>query len=86
MASRDGDWLFTPFQCDSCLFVNMFHERPNPNSQDDKRTLSLIRRVNLDMFWSSEASTVKGLLSKVKEIITRWEGRKGFIPLSDFTA
>ena len=38
------------------------------------------------MFWSREVSTVKGYVSKVKEIIKRWQDRNDFIPLSDFTA
>ena len=85
MVARNGDWIFIPYQCETCWFLNMFNTKPIPRRQDDKRMLSLIKRVNFDMFGSREASTVQGNLSKVKVIVERLEGRKGFIPLSEFT-
>ena len=36
------------------------------------------------MFWSRETFTVKGNLSRVKEIIRRWSPRGGYTPLNDF--
>ena len=35
--------------------------------------MQLIRRANLDMFWSREASTIKSQFGRVKEIIRRQE-------------
>ena len=51
---------------------------------DDTKLLSLIRRVNLDMFWSRESSTIKGNLSRTKEIIRRWSTHGGYTPLNEF--
>ena len=84
MAARDGDWLFSPFQCDHCWFFNLCRTQPKSYRLDDTKLLKLIRRVNLDMFWSRERSTIAGNLSRVKETIKRWEHRGNYTPLSDF--
>ena len=69
LVGRDGDWLMCPFQCEHCLFVNAEARVPLPSSLSDSRILSLLRRANLDAFWSREPSTVAGFLGHVKYII-----------------
>ena len=86
LTARDGDWLFAPFQCENCWFFNICKTQPKSYRSEDTKLLKLIRRVNLDIFWSRESSTIKGNLSRVKETMRRWEHRGGFIPLSDFKA
>ena len=71
--ARDGDWFSNPFQCETCCFRNCFGISPNRESAGDDYLLSLIRRANLDMFWSREASTIRGQFGRVKEMIRRHE-------------
>ena len=58
-----------PFQCDHCWFANISKKEANPWYPDDARKLAFIRRVNLDVMWSREPSTVSstlGTLSRAK--------------------
>ena len=57
LVARNGDMMSSPFQCDCCWFVNLSKREPNGASESDHRLLGYIRRVNLDMLWSSEATT-----------------------------
>ena len=59
--------LGAPFQCDHCWFVNIKKEAPEESSLSDKRFLSYIRRVNLDVMWSREKGTVGNILSTVRK-------------------
>ena len=52
-----------PFQCDRCWFVNLHKREPNDLSLSDIRLQAYIRRVNLDIFWCREPSTVKSTLA-----------------------
>ena len=47
-----------PFQCDYCWYANITKKDANPWYADDARKLAYIRRVNLDVMWSREPSTV----------------------------
>ena len=62
--------------------MNLFGRSPVMDSTADLWNLSLIRRANLDMFWSRDSSTVSGIRGNTKELIRRAKtyGRK--IPLS----
>ena len=51
--------LSSPFQCDHCWFVNLKKKVANDLALGDVRLLAYIRRVNLDVMWSSEPSVVK---------------------------
>ena len=75
LAARDGDWLLAPFQCDVCWFINLFGRKPNRNLLSDVNELAYIRRVNLDVFWSRERSTVRGLFGKMREVIRRSQSK-----------
>lgn len=59
--AREGDTLFSPFQCDVCWFINLKGRLWNPHRIEDRLCIGVIRRVNLDMFWSREPSTVRGM-------------------------
>lgn len=59
--ARHGDTLFAPFQCDFCWFINLKGRLCNPRRIEDRLCIAVIRRVNLDMFWSREQSTVRGV-------------------------
>ena len=50
LTARNGDNIYTPFQCDLCWFRNIMQRLPYANSQADKRLLVYIRRVSLDAF------------------------------------
>lgn len=56
--ARDGDVWMTPFQCDSCHFVNIMGREALSDVAEDRRVLAIIRRANLDAFWSRERTTV----------------------------
>ena len=56
-----------PFQCDRCWFVNLHKREPNDLSLSDIRLQSYIRRVNLDVFWCREPSTVKTTLAVLEK-------------------
>jgi hypothetical protein len=61
LTARRGDMLCAPFQCDICWFVNLKGRTPDVRCAQDRLNLALIRRVNLDVFWEKEPSTVKGI-------------------------
>ena len=65
--ARNGDMLCAPFQCDLCWFVNLKGREVDSNSLGDQRLLRYIRRVNLDVMWSSEESTVRNTLSDLRK-------------------
>ena len=56
--ARFGDMLCAEFQCDVCWFLNLKRRLPRQNSLSDALLMPYIRRVNLDIFWSRESSTV----------------------------
>ena len=56
--ARKGDHLVTPFECDLCVFRKLRRTNPKKSNASDRLLLGLIRRMNLDAFWSRETSTV----------------------------
>ena len=64
LCARKGDMLSAPFQCDWCWFVNLQGREVNLESPADKLLMAYIRRVNLDVMWSREGSTVASTLSQ----------------------
>jgi hypothetical protein len=69
VVARDGDmWCFS-FQCDRCWFLNIQGREPQLNSPADVKLLKFIRRVNLDIFWSRERSTVNGTYYRIRRLI-----------------
>jgi hypothetical protein len=59
---RPGDHLMVPFQCEVCHFRNIMLTDPDDTSARDVEMMDLMRRANLDAFWSREISTVKSNL------------------------
>ena len=66
MVARNGDWLHAPFQCEFCWFTNIHKRAALEDKPSDLKELYLIRRVNLDVFWSRAKSTVGGYLGRIK--------------------
>jgi len=64
---RNGGMLCSPFQCEECWFVNLHKRNAYRASASDQRLLGYIKRVNLDIMWSRERSTVGNTLSAVKK-------------------
>ena len=58
---------------------------PRSYSEIDQRIMSLLRRANLDLFWSREATTIANNLGKVKKVIMLWRDRNNFSPLPAIT-
>ena len=56
--TRNGDHGTTPFECDTCIFRKLRKKFPDQEREQDKLLLLVIRRANLDPFWSRVKSTV----------------------------
>ena len=74
----DGAHLIVPFQCDLCVFRTLFNRNPT-STKGDAENLSIIRRMNLDLIWAREPSTVYKNLLHLNNIITICEAG-GVIP------
>ena len=59
-----------PFQCDRCWFTNMEGRVPRPSSESDTLIMSYIRRVNLDVCWAREPTTVEKNLDQLKFMVS----------------
>jgi hypothetical protein len=46
------------FQCEMCHFRNILMRDPNRRNANDLEILDMMRRANLDAFWSRESTTV----------------------------
>jgi hypothetical protein len=57
----------SPFQCEFCWFANIQKAEANAWYADDARKLAYMRRVNLDVMWSREPSTVLTTLNTLKK-------------------
>ena len=55
---RRGDHILTPFECDLCVFRKLRKTDPEKRNPQDKLLLGVIRRMNLDAFWSRASGTV----------------------------
>ena len=68
LTARDGDAWCNPFQCDYCWFWNLQGRSPLSDSHSDATLLKYIRRVNLDIFWSREPTTVRANLTQINKL------------------
>jgi hypothetical protein len=62
--ARPGDHMMVPFQCDLCHFRNIMLRDPETGSGTDWEMLDMVRRANLDAFWSREKSSVGATLKE----------------------
>ena len=85
LRARPGDWALHPFQCDQCWCVNLYNRLPLANGPADNSALRVIRRANLDVFWSRESRTVSCEVGGLKELIRRAREGNRPIPLEKFT-
>ena len=67
--ARNGDHVITPFECDTCIFRKLRKRSPDKEREQDKLLLLMIRRANLDAFWSRARSTVYQNTNKIKQNI-----------------
>jgi hypothetical protein len=63
--ARDGDHAMVPFECDLCIFRKLTGRGSRAGDPIDALLEGCIRRMNLDAFWSSAASTVNGNRDKL---------------------
>jgi len=85
--ARDGDHLVTPFQCDLCTFRNLKRGNPLPQSMADARLLCCIRRVNIDVMWGRESTTVGATLRSMGPMVKMWARVRltpSFLPLGPY--
>eukprot|EP00980_Cylindrotheca_fusiformis_P008540 scaffold1809_cov107-Cylindrotheca_fusiformis.AAC.4 len=57
--AREGDHLLSPFVCHVCVFRILRGSDPVPGKQTDAFLIKVIKRANLDVFWSRTRSTVR---------------------------
>ena len=74
----DGSHLMTPFQCDLCIFRNLYKRNPRQVLSDEE-SLVVIRRMNIDSIWSREPSTIEKNISSLSRLILTCES-SGFEP------
>ena len=80
--ARDGDTCMVPFQCDLCHFRNLMGRDPLLGNIADDESLCLIRRANLDAFWSRTSNTVSTNLRNL-QTVKNWGGDLGLNLLPD---
>jgi hypothetical protein len=66
--ARAGDHLMTPFQCETCHARNLLGRNLRPDKASDIELKEMIRRANLDAFWSREKSTVSSNLMEARRM------------------
>lgn len=54
-----------PFECDLCIYRKLTGHSPWENNTVANLLLGCIRRINLDVFWSSSSATVNGNRDKL---------------------
>ncbi len=86
LVARPGDGVIAPFQCDACWFVNLHGRRPLGTAGGDEDfgdavELALIRRANLDVFWSRETNTVQQTVGNLKELVASATAAGRLVPL-----
>ena len=74
----DGAHLVSPFQCDLCLFRTLYARNPRRDLADMEH-LKVIRRINLDVIWSREPSTIAKNIGYLNNLIVTCES-SGFTP------
>ena len=79
LTARNGDHLMAPFECDFCIFSKLKHRSPLEHNTQDTLLLAMIRRANLDLFWSSAEKTVNDNTRRMKRAqnFSRQMGLKG---------
>jgi hypothetical protein len=65
MYARDGDFWTTPFQCEWCWIVNLKGREMREDDPKDVLLIGYLRRMNLDIMWSREPSTVAANLRQL---------------------
>lgn len=68
LVARAGDHLMTPFQCEMCHIRNLLGRNPRADKPSDRALKAMIRRANLDSFWSRESSTVRSNLKEARRM------------------
>ena len=64
-----GAHLLLPFQCNLCIFRSLFKRNPR-EERGDLENLSVIRRMNLDLIWSREPTTIYKNMLYLNSVIT----------------
>ena len=75
-----------PHQCEMFWFINLCGRCPDSGNLADSQTLAVLRRANLDIFWSRETSTIHGMLGYAKELVSRSREADRAFPLPAITA
>ncbi len=80
MTARPGDTLMTPFQCELCHFRNIKGRNPYEHNERDMLAMNVMRRANLDAFWSRTSGTVRSNYLDLKQFVKHSEKMWGDVP------
>ena len=76
-----------PFQCELCHFRNVYGRDPSKTNLKDEEFFKLVRKANLDSFWSREPTTVSKNVSNLNRML-KTEIKFGFdsatLPMGPF--
>ena len=61
LVARDGDMWSCAFQCEWCWTANLKGRDADDQRAEDLKLMGYLRRLNLDVMWHREPSTVKGI-------------------------
>ena len=73
----------TPFQCECCCFKNEYDIEPSYFSTSYEVALGVIWCANLDLFWSREAITGRGICDGINELVRCTRAARRRAPLED---
>ena len=81
--ARKEVWFIAPYQCEKCWFLNVCGRLPRRSSVGDRQALDVLRRANIDIFWSRNTATMKDILGYTKEIVSRAREGGRLVPLPE---
>ena len=84
LCARPGDHFMAPFQCELCLFRNIYKRNPVEVGDIDQWVLTCLRRANLDAFWQRASSTVENNLREARHAMRCAQKHGISDPLKDF--
>ena len=81
--ARKGDFFLALQYCEKLWFVNGCGKIPRRSSVGDREKLEFLHRSNINIFWSRDTATMKGILGHTKEIVRREREGGMLVPFSE---
>jgi len=68
LEGRDGDHILAPFECEICIFIKLKGRYPQKGAEKDALLCDVLRRANLDVFWSRERATIANNVRNARKL------------------